>query len=123
MERAIFFIGSMREGMVCRHPLCRKLLSPGGRVVIPELLEGLLEQISANGLQVVVEEIACCRSDAGLIHRMEMASLKLQRNGAARQADYCAHSSLATLAFVPPHHRLLDGRLSVEHDLWARATE
>src|SRR5580658_7031460 len=54
--------------------------------------------------------------NASFTHRMRIASLKLQRKGAARQADRCARSSLATPAFVPPRHRLLDGRLSGEHD-------
>ena len=32
--------------------------SPSGRVVIPELLEGFLEKVSPDGLQVVAEQVA-----------------------------------------------------------------
>jgi len=38
-------------------PLVEELASPDGRVVIPELLEGFLEKISANSLQVVTKQI------------------------------------------------------------------
>ena len=39
-------------------PLVEELAGPGGRVVIPELLKGFLEKVSADGLQVVAEQIA-----------------------------------------------------------------
>ena len=39
-------------------PLVQKSAGPGGRVVLPELLEGLLEKVSPDGLEVVTEEIA-----------------------------------------------------------------
>src|ERR1039458_9139519 len=34
-----------------------ELARPGGRVVIPEVLEGFLEKVGADGLQVVAEQI------------------------------------------------------------------
>src|SRR5215469_16701535 len=39
-------------------PFIEELASPGGRVVIPELLEGFLEKVSPDGLQVVAEQVA-----------------------------------------------------------------
>src|SRR6516165_5851529 len=39
-------------------PLVKELASPGGRVVIPKLLEGFLEKVGPNGLQVIAQEIA-----------------------------------------------------------------
>jgi hypothetical protein len=39
-------------------PFIEELASPGGRVVIPELLEGFLEKVSPDGLQVVAEKAA-----------------------------------------------------------------
>ena len=54
-DRAIFFIGSIRERMVWRH---QRFAGPGRRVVLPELLKGILEKVSPDGLQVVAEEIA-----------------------------------------------------------------
>jgi hypothetical protein len=41
-ERAIFFIGSMREPMICRQPVAEELASPGGRVVVSRVAETLL---------------------------------------------------------------------------------
>ena len=38
-------------------PLIEKPHGPGGRAVIPELLECFLEKVSPDGLQVVAEEI------------------------------------------------------------------
>ena len=38
-------------------PFIEELASPGGRVVIPELLEGFLEKVSPDGLQVVAEQV------------------------------------------------------------------
>jgi hypothetical protein len=57
-DRAIFFMGSMRERMVLTAPLIEEFRGPGGRVVIPELLKGLLKKVSADGPQVVPEQIA-----------------------------------------------------------------
>jgi hypothetical protein len=37
--------------------LVEELTGPGRRVVIPELLEGFLEKVSANGLEVVTKQI------------------------------------------------------------------
>jgi hypothetical protein len=39
-------------------PFVEELAGPGGGVVVPELLEGFLEQVRADGLQVVAEQIA-----------------------------------------------------------------
>src|SRR5258708_23605263 len=39
-------------------PLIEELGGPGGRVVIPELLEGFLEKVSADGPQVIPEQVA-----------------------------------------------------------------
>ena len=39
-------------------PLIEESAGPGGRVVIPELLERLLEQVSADGFQIVAQQIA-----------------------------------------------------------------
>jgi hypothetical protein len=38
-------------------PFVEEFAGPRGRVVIPELLKNFLEQISADGLQVVTEQI------------------------------------------------------------------
>jgi len=45
-----------RHGLAA--PFVEELAGPGGRVVVPELLENLLEQVRADGLQVVAEQIA-----------------------------------------------------------------
>jgi hypothetical protein len=39
-------------------PLVEELAGPGGRVVIPELLEGVLEEVSTDGLEVVTQQVA-----------------------------------------------------------------
>ena len=39
-------------------PFIEELASPGGRVDVPELLEGFLEKVSPDGLQVVAEQVA-----------------------------------------------------------------
>src|SRR5450759_679963 len=39
-------------------PLVEELGGPGGRVVVPELLEGFLEKVSADGPQVIPEQVA-----------------------------------------------------------------
>jgi hypothetical protein len=39
-------------------PLVEELAGPRGRVVIPELLKNLFEEVSSDGLQVLAEEIA-----------------------------------------------------------------
>src|SRR6202022_3404259 len=39
-------------------PFVEELASPGGRVVIPELLKGFLQKVSADSLQVVAEQFA-----------------------------------------------------------------
>jgi len=39
-------------------PLVEKFAGPGGRVVLPELLEGLLEKVSPDGLQVIPKQVA-----------------------------------------------------------------
>src|SRR6516165_10003672 len=54
---ATFFMGSIRERITWRHHWSEKLGRPGGGLVIPELLEVLLEQISANALEVVTHQI------------------------------------------------------------------
>jgi hypothetical protein len=51
-------MGSMRERMVWRHHSFEELAGLGGRTVLPELLEGLFEKVSANGLQVIPEQLA-----------------------------------------------------------------
>ena len=38
-------------------PLIEELRGPGGRVVIPELLKGFLEKVSADGPEVISEEV------------------------------------------------------------------
>jgi hypothetical protein len=38
--------------------LVQELAGPGGRVVVPELLEGFLKKVGADGLEVVTEQIA-----------------------------------------------------------------
>ena len=48
----------MRERMVWAAPLVEELAGPGGRGVIPELLECFLEQVSEDGFQVVAQQIA-----------------------------------------------------------------
>ena len=55
---ATFFIGSMRERITWRHHWSRNLAAQRGGLVIPELLEVLLEQIGANALEVVAHQIA-----------------------------------------------------------------
>src|SRR5215831_2028695 len=39
-------------------PFVEELASPGGRVVVPELLKRFFEKIRADGFQVVAEEVA-----------------------------------------------------------------
>src|ERR1039457_3969420 len=39
-------------------PFVEELASPGGRVVIPELLKGFLQKVSADSLQVAAEQFA-----------------------------------------------------------------
>ena len=39
-------------------PFIEELAGPGGRVVLPELLEGFLEKVSPDGFQVVAKQIA-----------------------------------------------------------------
>jgi hypothetical protein len=38
-------------------PIVEKSAGPGGRVVLPELLEGLLEKVSPDGLQVIPKQV------------------------------------------------------------------
>jgi hypothetical protein len=38
-------------------PLIEELRGPGGRVVIPELLKGFLEKVSADGPQVMSQQV------------------------------------------------------------------
>jgi hypothetical protein len=38
-------------------PFIEEVARPGGRVVIPEVLESFLQQVRADGLQVVAEQI------------------------------------------------------------------
>src|ERR1700723_2895124 len=57
-DRAIFFMGSMRERMVWRHHSSRNFAAPGWRVVFPKLLKGFLEKVGADGFQVVAEHVA-----------------------------------------------------------------
>ena len=47
-------------------PLVEKLRGPGGRAVIPELLECFLEKVGPDGLQVIAEEIAQSEALLGL---------------------------------------------------------
>ena len=47
-------------------PFIEELSGPGGRVVIPELLKSFLEKVSADGLQVVAEQIAQAEALFGL---------------------------------------------------------
>ena len=39
-------------------PFVEELARPGRRVIVPKLLKGLLEKISANGFEVVAKQIA-----------------------------------------------------------------
>ena len=39
-------------------PLVEELAGPGRRVVLPELLEGFLQKVGANRLEIVAEKIA-----------------------------------------------------------------
>jgi hypothetical protein len=48
----------MRDRMVCRHHSSTELAGPCRRVLIPELLEGFLETVRADGSEVVAEQIA-----------------------------------------------------------------
>jgi hypothetical protein len=47
-------------------PLVEKSAGPGGRVVRPELLEGLLAKVSPDGLQVIPKQVAQAGSSARL---------------------------------------------------------
>ena len=49
-------MGSIREHITWRHQWSRNL-APGGGLVLPELLEVLLEQIGTNALEVVAHQI------------------------------------------------------------------
>jgi hypothetical protein len=57
-ERAIFFMGSIRDRIVWRHHSSRNLPAQAGELYFPELLKGFLEKVGMDGLEVVVEEIA-----------------------------------------------------------------
>src|SRR5215468_9159846 len=57
-ERAIFFMGSMRDRIVWRHHSSRNLPSQAGELLVPELLEGFLEKVGTDGLEVVAEQIS-----------------------------------------------------------------
>ena len=41
-----------------RTPLIEKLPGPSGRIVVPEMLEIFLEQVSSHTLQVIAQHIA-----------------------------------------------------------------
>ena len=56
--RAIFFIGSIRERMVCRHHSSRNFPAQVGEVYSQSLLEVFFEQIGPDGPQIVVEEVS-----------------------------------------------------------------
>ena len=47
-------------------PFIEELSGPGGRVVIPELLKCFLEKVSADGPQVVAEQVAQAEALFGL---------------------------------------------------------
>src|SRR5260370_30995788 len=47
-------------------PLVEKFAGPGGRAVLPELLEGLLEKVSPDGLQVIPKQVAQAEALLGL---------------------------------------------------------
>ena len=55
-ERAIFFMRPMRDRIVWRHH--SSLTGPSRGVVVPELLEGFLEKVGTDGLEVVAEQIS-----------------------------------------------------------------
>jgi hypothetical protein len=63
-ERAIF-MGSMREHGLAA-PLVEKFARPGGRAILPELLEGLFVKVSPDGLQVIPEQFAQAEALFGL---------------------------------------------------------
>src|ERR1017187_2965070 len=47
-------------------PLIEELCRPSGRVVIPELLKGFLEKVSADGPQVIPKQVAQAEALFGL---------------------------------------------------------
>jgi hypothetical protein len=47
-------------------PVVEKFACPNGRVVLPELLEGLLEKVSTDGLQDIPEQVAQAEALLGL---------------------------------------------------------
>src|ERR1700730_14485482 len=57
-ERAIFFMGSMRDRMVWRHHSSRNLPAQAGELYSQSWLKGFLEKVGTDGLEVVAEQIA-----------------------------------------------------------------
>ena len=47
-------------------PIIEKFAGPGGRAVLPELLEGLLEKVSPDALQVIPKQVAQAEALLGL---------------------------------------------------------
>ena len=53
-------------------PFVEEFTSPGGGVVIPELLEGFLQKVCAHSLQVVAEQIGLLTRSISLRSRIGM---------------------------------------------------
>src|ERR1017187_6992020 len=58
-------------------PFVEELSSPGGGVVIPELLKSFLKKVGPNGLQVVAEQIAGPEALFGFQFRHEVEAVDL----------------------------------------------
>jgi len=81
-------------------PLVEKLPGPGGRAVIPELLECFLEKVGPDGLQVVAEAIAQSEALLGLqiLFPLEQEPARLFQERCPAFARYAARFSGADLA-------------------------
>jgi hypothetical protein len=97
-------------------PLVEKLPGPGGRAVIPELLECFLEKVGPDGLQVVAEEIAQSEALLGLqiLFPLEQEPARLFQERCPAFARYAARFSGADLA--PFAELIVTGRRQMARD-------
>ena len=88
-------------------PLVEKLPGPGGRAVIPELLECFLEKVGPDGLQVVAEEIAQSEALLGLqiLFPLEQEPARLFQERCPAFARHAARFSAADFVKSLVHFR------------------
>ena len=90
----MFFMGSMRERITCRHQSSRSFPACG-RVVIPELLKLFLKKVSMYGLQVLTEQIAQPEAlfRLQILFAFEQQPARFLQHGHAALAGYAARFS------------------------------